>query len=80
MNPKEVADYTGRKWSALDRSAEKQYISDLDFECQAEQRQRNRMMDEAQGWFFPDEDKMRKARNLEMRSCNRLQELSTGNY
>ena len=66
----------------LDRIAENKYVSDLQFGCQAEHRQRNRMMDEAQGWFFQDADKMQEARNLDMRSCRRLQEfgLSPGSY
>lgn len=82
INPKDVVDYSGRKMSELDRLAENKYVSDLQYECQAEQRQRNRLIDEAQGWFFQDEDKIRKARNLDMRSCRRLQEvgLSTGSY
>lgn len=32
------------------------------------------MMDDAQGWFFQDVEKMREARNYEMRSCRRLDE------
>lgn len=58
----------------LDRQAENKYVSDLQYECQVEQRQRVRMIDEAQGWFFQDVEKMRLARNLEMRSCRRLEE------
>lgn len=82
INPKDVMDYNGRKMNELDKKAEIKFVSDLQFECQAEQRQRNRMMDEAQGWFFPDAEKMQAARNLDMRSCRRLHEfgLSTGNY
>lgn len=82
INPKDVVDYSGRKMNELDRIAENKYVSDLQFGCQAEHRQRNRMMDEAQGWFFQDADKMQEARNLDMRSCRRLQEfgLSPGNY
>ncbi|MCJ1426250.1 hypothetical protein MMC29_004153 [Sticta canariensis] len=82
INPKDVVDYSGRKMNELDRIAENKYVSDLQFGCQAEHRQRNRMMDEAQGWFFQDADKMQEARNLDMRSCRRLQEfgLSPGSY
>lgn len=82
INPKDVVDYSGRKMSELDRLAENKFVSDLQFGCQAEQRQRSRMVDEAQGWFFEDADKMQEARNLDMRSCRRLQEfgLPTGSY
>lgn len=82
INPKDVEDYSGRKMSELDRLAENKFVSDLQFGCQAEQRQRSRMVDEAQGWFFEDADKMQEARNLDMRNCRRLQEfgLPMGNY
>lgn len=74
INPKDVVDYSTRKMHELDRQAENKYVSDLQYECQVEQRQRVRMMDEAQGWFFQDAEKMRLARNLEMRNCRRLEE------
>jgi DnaJ family protein B protein 12 len=32
-------------------------------------------MQEAQGWFFQDPEKMRQARDMEMTSCRRLQKL-----
>lgn len=74
INPKDVAEFGSRKMSELDRQAENKYISDLQLQCQVEQRQRNRMVEEAQGWFFQDADKMRDARNFDMRSCRRLEE------
>ena len=30
------------------------------------------MIEDAQGWFFEDTDRMREARNFEMRSCAQL--------
>ena len=82
INPKDVVDYTGRKLNELDRQAENRYVTDLQHECQAEQRQRSRMVEEAQGWFFPDADKMQAAREFNMKSCRRLEEFgfSTGSY
>ncbi len=80
INPKDVADYNNRKLSELDRQAENRYLSDLTSECQVEQRQRTRMVEEAQGWFFQDVDKMRAARELEMRSCRRLEKLGAGSF
>lgn len=50
-------------------------LGQLDRECEAEQMQRDRLLSEAQGWFFVDEEKARLARGLEMRSCRRLGEL-----
>lgn len=72
LDPKDVADYNAHKLNDLDRKAETQYVSNLQYECQIETRTRNRMVEDAQGWFFPDADKMREARNYDMRSCRRL--------
>lgn len=72
LNPSDVADYSSRKMSDLDRKAENSFITNLQYECQLESRQRQRMMEDAQGWFFINEDKMRAARNFDMRSCKRL--------
>lgn len=80
INPKDVEDYTNRKLNELDRQAESKYVSDLTYKCQAEQRQKTRMIDEAQGWFFQDLDKMREAHDLEMKSCKRLEELGFAVY
>ena len=81
INPSDVADYNGRKMSDLDRKAENQYVTNLQYECQLETRTRNRMVEDAQGWFFPDERKMREARNYEMRACKRLDSLGfSGGY
>lgn len=74
LNPAEVEDYSNRNFRDLDRKAENSYVTNLQYDCQLEMRTRNRMMDDAQGWFFQDVDKMREARNYEMRSCRRLDE------
>ncbi|KAL8643351.1 MAG: hypothetical protein Q9228_000073 [Teloschistes exilis] len=74
LNPAEVEDYSNRNFRDLDRRAENSYIANLQYDCQVEMRTRNRMMDDAQGWFFQDTEKMREARNYEMRSCRRLDE------
>ncbi|KAM0795095.1 hypothetical protein BDR22DRAFT_872695 [Usnea florida] len=72
IDPKDVIDYSGRKMNDLDRKAENQYVTQLQYDCQIEQRTRNTMVEQAQGWFFQDEDKMREARNFDMRSCRQL--------
>lgn len=73
VDPKIVTEMTGKKLGELDRKAETSFVQNLQYECQLENRHRTRMMEDAQGWFFPDENKMRAARNLEMRSCRRLE-------
>lgn len=74
LNPVEVEEYSNRNFRDLDRKAESSYVTNLQYDCQLEMRTRNRMMDDAQGWFFQDVEKMREARSYEMRSCRRLDE------
>ncbi len=82
VNPRDVTEYSNRKMNELDRRAENSYIANLQYECQIEMRTRNRMLEDAQGWFFQDPDKMRDARNYDMRHCRRLDEwgLPRSNY
>ncbi len=75
LDPKDVVDYSGRKMNDLDKKAENQFVTQLQYECQIEQRTRNAMVEQAQGWFFQDADKMREARNFDMRSCRHLDSL-----
>ena len=72
LNPVDIDGYTTQKLNNLDRQAESQYVTQLQYECQLETRTRNRMFEDAQGWFFQDVDKMRDARNYQMRSCQTL--------
>ncbi|PSK34572.1 hypothetical protein B9Z65_8898 [Elsinoe australis] len=75
VNPVEVQEYSASQWRKLDKRAETRYVSTLDYECQVEQDRRQRLVNEAVGFFFTDQDKMQKARTMEMRSCRRLEEL-----
>ena len=80
VNPVEVEDYTSRKWKELDKVAEGKYVGQLNAECEWEQSQRNRLFNDAQGFFFPDYAKMERARNMEMPKCRRLGELTGIRY
>ena len=77
-----MVDYSPRDFKKLDRTAEANLVQKLQYDCEVEVQGRNRMTQEAQGWFFQDVDKMREARELEMRSCRRLDELHVprGNF
>ena len=79
VNPNDVQDYNNWKFRQLDRRAEVDYINKLRYECDNEVRIRERMIQDAQGWFFPDVDKMKEARSMDMRSCRRLDDLK-GKY
>ncbi|KAI9777804.1 MAG: hypothetical protein M1835_005131 [Candelina submexicana] len=78
LNPTEVEDFSTRKLSQLDQKAEENYVRKLQIECEIEVDRRNRLMQEAQGWFFQDADKMDEARTMEMRNCRRLDDLRMG--
>ncbi|KAL1960208.1 hypothetical protein VTO42DRAFT_8751 [Malbranchea cinnamomea] len=80
VDPREVEDYSARKLRQLDQKVEVDYVTHLRYECQAEIRTRERMIQDAQGWFFPDVEKMKEARNLELRSCKKLESLNLKNY
>ena len=75
VNPVEVQDFTSKKWKDLDKVAEQRYVSQLSAECEWEQAQRQRLANEAQGFFFTDQTKMDRARRMEMPSCRKLGEL-----
>ena len=75
LDPRDVVDYGSRKMNDLDRKAENQYVTQLQYDCQIELRTRNAMREQAQGWFFQDVDKMREANEFDMRSCRHLDSL-----
>ena len=74
VNPTEVQDYTSKKWRELDKMAEGKYVNQLSAECEWEQSTRQRLYQEAQGFFYTDQVKLDRARRMEMPSCKRLQE------
>lgn len=75
VDPREVEDYSARKWRDLDKVAEVKYVSNLNVECEVEQNKRNRIINEATGFFWTDQVRLDEARNMDMRSCKRLNEL-----
>ena len=75
VNPTEVDGYSGRKFHQLDQRAEVDYISNLQYNCEVERNTKSQLLQDAQGWFSIDEDKVRQARQMQMRSCSRLDEM-----
>jgi DnaJ family protein B protein 12 len=78
LNPSEVETYTPSQFSKLDQKAEISYISRLNVECQSEEVARQELIGRAQGWFYQDVEKMNQARNMEMKSCRRLDSMGIG--
>jgi hypothetical protein len=76
VDPKEVEDYSARKLHQLDQKVEVEYVSGLRHGCQVEIRKREQMVQDAQGWFFPDIEKMKQARAMELESCKKLESLN----
>lgn len=75
VNPVDVEDFSARKLKQLDQRVEVDYVTSIRYECESEVQARERMIQEAQGWFFPDVEKMKEARALELKSCRRLDQL-----
>lgn len=75
LNPVDVEQYTPHKFSQLDKQAEVNYIKQLRLGCDQELEARQQLINEAQGWFYQDMDKIQRAREMEMRSCRRLDDL-----
>jgi DnaJ family protein B protein 12 len=73
VQPKDVVDYTPKKWKELDKVAENKYVGQLQGECEWEQAQRQRMANEAQGFFFTDQVKLERARRMKMPSCEKIE-------
>lgn len=75
VNPEDIASYSPQKLSQLDRTAEVNLVRHLRSECDNEMIYKQRLRDQAQGWFYQDPDKMQAADAYSMPSCERLQKL-----
>lgn len=72
INPADVEGWTDKKFRALDKKAEIDYVSDLRYRCEVEsQRKRNEIQD-ATGFFFTDEARLQAARRMPLPHCERL--------
>jgi DnaJ homolog subfamily B member 12 len=69
-----VSEFNNKRWSDLDRRAETGYMHYLQSECEAEQLQQARLYHEAQGWFYNDEQLLKRAREMKLPSCKKLNE------
>jgi DnaJ family protein B protein 12 len=78
VNPSEYRDLSRSQRDKLERRVEVKLVSDLNLHCEQEERERQRLVLEAQGWWTVDERKMDKARKFKMPACERLQQLKKG--
>ncbi|KAI1132628.1 DUF1977-domain-containing protein [Nemania abortiva] len=72
VNPNDIAGWQDHRLRQLDKEAELGFVRVLRRRCDAEMSTKQELFDRAQGWFFPDPDKMKVARDYETPSCKRL--------
>lgn len=75
INPAEVDGWKARQFSSLDKQAEVDYITTLKYQCENEVHRKRQEINDATGFFYTDEDRVRRARNMPMPGCRRLDEL-----
>jgi DnaJ homolog subfamily B member 12 len=75
LNPQDVAGWSDYKLKQLDKEADNTFIRTFRMKCTSEDHQKQRLHDQAQGWFFQDPDKMQIARDHPTPSCDRLRSL-----
>ena len=75
LNPKDVDGYTERKFKALDKKAEVEFVTTLQYQCENEAQRKRQALNDATGFFFTDEVQLRAARAMPMPSCERLDSL-----
>lgn len=75
VNPHDIEAYTAHKLAQLDKTAEISLVRHLRNECENEMLHRQRLVEDAQGWFFQDPDKMARANEYQMAACSRLETL-----
>lgn len=66
----------GRTLHKLDVKAEDRYVKDLRMRCKREQNTKERMIEDAYGFFFVDKEKLKDAQGYRAQSCERLRELN----
>ena len=78
LNPADVDQYTPHKFSQLDKKAEVNFVQQLNIGCEQELDARQRLTNDAQGWFYQDMEKLGQAKNMEMKNCKRLDSMGVG--
>ncbi|KAH9896264.1 DUF1977-domain-containing protein [Xylariomycetidae sp. FL2044] len=75
VDPHDVAGWSDHRFGQLDKEAEVAFVRLFRRRCETEMRTKRDLIEKAQGWFFPDPDKMKIADEFEMASCKRLDAL-----
>ncbi|KAH8162900.1 hypothetical protein CIB48_g5357 [Xylaria polymorpha] len=75
VDPNDIAGWQDTRLRQLDKEAELGFVRVLRRRCDTEIRTKQDLIDKAQGWFFPDPDKMKIASDFEMGNCKRLESI-----
>lgn len=75
VNPKDVDGWKSSKLHDLDKKAETEYVHIMQYQCADESARKRNEMQEAQGFFFTDEVRLKRARERRMPACERLDDL-----
>ncbi|KAI2642150.1 DUF1977-domain-containing protein [Xylaria nigripes] len=72
VDPNDVAGWQDYRLQQLDHEAEHGFVNLLRRRCETEMRTKRELMENAQGWFYPDPDKLKIASEFETTACNRM--------
>lgn len=75
VNPSEIDGWKSSKLNELDKKAEVEYVSIMQYQCADETARKRNDIQDAQGFFFTDEVRLKRARERKMPACERLNEL-----
>lgn len=75
VNPNDVRHYSASKLYNLDQKAELIFVQQLQQQCEREMTEKRRLIEEAQGWFRTDQEKLAKAERFETPACIRIKNL-----
>jgi DnaJ family protein B protein 12 len=75
VTPATSDELSGKGRKQLDVRVDTHYVRNLHLECQREERQKEDMYLQAQGWLFNDEVLIEKARKMKMPSCDKYNKL-----
>lgn len=73
LNKKKLS---GRQLKNFDYKVENLFVQDKRGKCSKEQIRKNEMMEDAQGWFSTDYEKLRRAEAMPMPNCQALRQLN----
>ncbi|CAG8493158.1 6339_t:CDS:2, partial [Acaulospora colombiana] len=78
VEPNQFASFAQnpRKLQQFEDGIEIKFVKSLTNECNNELVMKQRKVNEAKGWLFPDEEKLKSAQNTKLPSCEKLMELS----